>query len=404
MPNGILVVNAGSTSLKLSYVQIVSGTADGQELVRRWSGQVNWNAPAQASVELPNGRKQSFVLEDNSFADALRRLLDMGKQITDSGVKQAVDAVGHRVVHGGEKYQASALIDKQVKADLAGLVELAPAHERANIEGITVASDLFENAAQVAVFDTAFHQSMSRAEYLYPVPYEWYHDFGIRRYGFHGISHSYCAGRAAAMLGRSVKSLKIITCHLGGGASLAAIEGGVSRMTTMGYTPLDGLMMSTRSGSVDPGVVLHLLHHKKYDDQELLAALNGASGLKGISGISGDMKEIQIAALEGNERAQLAFDMYVLSLRKHIGSMLGVLGGLDALVFTGGVGENSAAVRALACEPFAFAGLLVDEVKNATCQPDMNISADNARVATLVVHAQEDLAIARECLQLLPLH
>ncbi|HEY9714498.1 MAG TPA: acetate/propionate family kinase, partial [Chroococcales cyanobacterium] len=254
---------------------------------------------------------------------------------------------------------------------------------------------------QVAVVDTTVHHNLPMPARLYAGPYEWYRDLGIRRFGFHGINHQYCAGLAAEMLGRPLQSLKIVSCHLGSGASLAAVKGGQSIMTTMGYTPLDGLMMATRSGSIDPGIILHLLEHHKYSSDQLLETLNKQSGLKGISGVTGDMKEL-LAKVEagGNdqtgERARLAYDMYVHNLRMQVGSMIAVLNGLDVLVFTGGVGENSWQVRESLCSSISFVGVAVDPDKNRACSTDADISTARAAVRTLVIHANEELAIARQ--------
>ena len=242
---------------------------------------------------------------------------------------------------------------------------------------------------------------MPESARLYAGPYEWYEKYGIRRYGFHGINHSYCSKRAAEILRKPVTELRMITCHLGGGASLAAINCGKSVMTTMGYTPLEGLMMCTRSGSVDPGVLMHLLAHKKYSPEKLLEELNRNSGLKGISGSSDNMKDVLHNLSIGDSRSKLAFDMYIHSLQMYIGAMLGPLAGLDAIVFTGGIGENSAAVRAAACAPFRFIGISIDDAINKSCTSDQNISSPDSTVDTLVVHAQEEAAIAKECLMLL---
>jgi acetate kinase len=251
------------------------------------------------------------------------------------------------------------------------------------------------DAVQVAVFDTAFHASLPPPAYVYPGPYEWLGE-GIRRYGFHGISHQYTSRRAAAILGKDLASLRMITCHLGNGCSLAAIRDGISIDTTMGFTPLEGLMMGTRSGTIDPGIIIHLVRHRGYRAEALDRVLNKESGLRGVSGISGDMRTVLAAVDRGDARAQLAFDVYVHRLRSEIGAMLASLGGLDALVFAAGVGENSPQVRAQAVAGFAFLGAKLDEAKNAQSPPDADIAAPDSAVRVLVVHTQEEWEIARE--------
>jgi acetate kinase len=304
--------------------------------------------------------------------------------------------VGHRVVHGGQEYEESTLISAAVKAAIKNLCILAPAHNPANLEGIEVAERLLPTVPQVAVFDTAFHRQMPLPAAVYPGPYEWFEQ-GIRRYGFHGISYQYCTQRAAQLLGKDLKSLRLIVCHLGNGCSLAAIQEGRSIDTTMGFTPMEGAMMGSRSGSIDPGILLYLLREKGYSAEQVDTTLNKASGLKGVSGVSSDMRQIMQAIAEGNIRAKLAFDIYVHRLRFFLGAMLAVLGGADALVFTGGVGEHSAAVRAGVCEPFGFLGLKLDAEKNALSPADEDIATPDSSVRALIIHTEEDWVIAQEC-------
>ncbi|MBC8123813.1 MAG: acetate kinase, partial [Gemmatimonadaceae bacterium] len=309
-----------------------------------------------------------------------------------------IGAVGHRVVHGGEQYRESTRITSEVRAEIERLSAFAPLHNPASLEGIEAIEQVLQSVPQVAVFDTAFHSQLPLAAAVYPGPYEWFTE-GIRRYGFHGISHAYCAQRTAAILGRDLGSLRLIICHLGNGCSLAAIRDGRSVDTTMGFTPLEGLMMGSRSGSVDPGLLLYLMRRGCSVD-ELEQVLNKSSGLLGISGRSSDMRQILEAIQAGDERAQLAFDLYIHRLRASIGSMLANLGGLDALVFTAGVGENSAAVRAAACTGLEFLGLKLDPQKNASSPVDLDIATADSAIRVLVVRTQEDWAIARECLRL----
>jgi acetate kinase len=287
-----------------------------------------------------------------------------------------------------------------VKSGIAQASAFAPLHNRAEIEGMDVVEKLLGSTPQVAVFDTGFHRHMPPAAAVYPGPYEWY-ERGIRRYGFHGINHKYCAGRAAKLLGRDLNSLKMVTCHLGNGCSLAAIQEGHSIDTTMGFTPLEGLMMGTRSGSVDPGILTYLMRQGRLQAQEIDDVLNKESGLLGISGISGDMRDILAAMKQGQSRAKLAFDIYVHRLQSGIGAMVAVLGGIDLLVFTAGVGENSAEVRDAVCKQLAFLGLKLDDAANAESPLDAEIATPKSAVRVLIIRAQEDWAIARECWHIL---
>src|SRR6266849_6247582 len=299
----------------------------------------------------------------------------------------------------GQVLQESTFITPEVKAAIERFAVFAPSHNPANLEGIKAVEQMLPSVPQVAVFDTAFHSQLPLATAVYPGPYAWFEQ-GIRRFGFHGISHEYCARRTAQLLGRDLESLNLITCHLGNGCSLAAIQHGRSVDTTMGLTTLEGLMMGSRSGTVDPGILIYLLHHQGDSADQLNNTLNKASGLRGISDISSDMRQILNAIGEGNERAKLAFDMYVHRLRAHIGMMLAALGGLDALVFTAGVGENAAAVRAATCEGLGFLKLKLDAQKNARSSVDQDITTADSAVRVLVVHTQEDWMIAQECWKL----
>jgi acetate kinase len=396
----ILVLNAGSTSVKAGLFDIVDHLGGNSLVEPVWSGQVSVADHRTSTITITDadGSRQSCLAEENSFKAIVKKLLELAENGCSG---RSVDIVGHRVVHGGAKYSSPVLVDEKVMIDLQSFVSLAPEHELSNISGIRIAGELFEALPQVAVFDTAFHQSVPEHHRVYALPYDWYRDLGVRRYGFHGISHHYCATRVAEMLGKPLTELRLVTCHLGGGASLAAISGGTCQMTTMGYTPLEGLIMSSRCGSIDTGIVLQMLIDERCTAKEMLRILNEESGLKGVSGLSGDMREIQAAAERNNERAKLALAMYIASLHKHIGASLGVLGGIDAIAFTGGVGENSDWVRTEACKPFEFLGMQVDTERNTNGRADRIISADNAKVATLVVKAREELAIAKECLRFL---
>lgn len=395
----ILVLNAGSSSQKSCLYQIDDSLPDSPPKPL-WSASVDWTRhPGVAEIKIKTD--QGVVTQElpsNSRPEVISHLLDT---LTDTGVisdLNEINIVGHRVVHGGEEYREATLITPQVKDAIIHLSAFAPVHNPANVEGVEAIEQVLPNVPQVAVFDTAFHR-MPLSAAIYPGSYQWFEE-GIRRYGFHGISHQYCAGRTAQLLQQDLQSLRLIVCHLGNGCSLAAIRDGVSIDTTMGFTPLDGLMMGSRSGSIDPGILIYLLREQGFDADKLDRVLNYESGLKGISGISGDMRQIQSAIASGNSRASLAFDIYVHSLQKHIGSMLASLGGLDALVFTAGVGENVPDVRALACEAFGFMGIKLDQDKNAQSPPDCDIATEDSSVRVLIVHTQEDWAIATQCWQL----
>ncbi|MEG4148874.1 acetate kinase [Microcoleus sp. Pol12B5] len=399
----ILVLNAGSSSQKSCLYELNDVLPD-RPLQPLWEAQIDWTHQqgiAELKVKTAKGDQLEEEFASDSRKDAISRMLDSlwrGRTQTINDLKE-IDIVGHRVVHGGEDYQQSTLISPDVKKAIARLSVFAPVHNPVNLEGIEAIEKILPNVPQVAVFDTAFHAQLPPAAFVYPGPYEWLEN-GIRRYGFHGISHQYCARRAADILGRDVADLRLISCHLGNGCSLAAIRGGWSVDTTMGFTPLEGLMMGSRSGSIDPGILIHLLKQSDFTAEKLDGILNRNSGLKGISGVSSDLRQIGDAIAQGNQRAQLALDIYIHRLRAGIGAMLASLGGLDALIFTAGVGENSAVVRAAACEAFGFIGLKLDGDKNQLSPIDQDIAALDSAMRILVIHTQEDWEIARECWKL----
>ena len=371
-----------------------------------WEGKIEWaDDTAECSIKNSRGIFHKNQIPVVSRGEAIERLLQTlwsgeTKVISDSS---DIHVVGHRVVHGGPQHFEPALVTAEIKSAIESASAFAPLHNRAELEGMEIASKVLGRVPQVAVFDTGFHRTIPVPAATYPGPYEWFEQ-GIRRYGFHGINHQYCAQRAAQLLGKNLNSLKLVTCHLGNSCSLAAIHEGRSVDTTMGFTPLEGLMMGTRSGSVDPGILTYLVRQKQLSGQQLDEILNQKSGLLGISGISSDMREILAASKNGHERAKLALDIYIHRLRSGIGAMVAVLGGMDALVFTAGVGENSPEVRAVVCDTFAFLGLKLDQRKNAknVASPlDEDISTPDAAVRVLVIHAQEDWMIAWECRNLL---
>ena len=370
-PGGqILVLNAGSSSLKLGLFD----AAGEEQLAGR---QMSWDADAAPG-----------------YRTALRLVVD------DIDLSR-VTAVGHRVVHGGARFAAAVVIDAVIRAEIEELTSLAPLHNGPALAVIDEVSRLLPGVPQVAAFDTAFHATLPPHAFLYALPYEWYERWGVRRFGFHGLSHAYCAGRAAEQLGIPLAHLRLVTCHLGSGCSLAAVDGDRSIATTMGFTPLDGLVMATRPGSVDPGVLLHLLAENRMTLPEVEEALYHQSGLKGVSGHSGDMREILAARTRGDARAGLAFDVYVARLREGIAAMSASLGGIDALVFTGGVGEHAAEVRLAACARSGWCGLALDGVANATAAPDTDIALPESQVRVLVLHTREELMVARETVDVL---
>lgn len=402
----ILILNAGSSSQK-SCLYEVGHCLPEQPPQPLWEASIDWTHH-QDLAEIKVKTAAGAVLKQNMPAQQRPALIDhvlktlwQGKtSVIDQ--PSAIDIVGHRVVHGGRDYHESVRVTPSVKAAIAQLAVLAPAHNPANLEGIeAIELALGADVPQIAVFDTAFHSQIPDIAAIYPGPYKWV-DLGIRRYGFHGISHQYCAQRTAQLLNRDLKELRLLVCHLGNGCSLSAIHRGHSIDTTMGFTPLEGLMMGTRSGSVDPSILIHLIRQEGYTAEQLDQDLNKASGLMGISGVSADLRQVLASIEAGNTRAQLALDIYIHRLRSCMGMMLASLGGLDALVFTAGVGENAAIVRALACQNFEFMGLRLDIEKNQNHPVDQEIATADSTVRILVIHTQEDWAIAQDCYRLCP--
>jgi acetate kinase len=393
----ILVLNSGSSSQKSSLFDFGASLPDSPP-PPLWEGKLEWQGE-HAILEVKNSagiiQKEEMTVAAREKATAhLLDALTSGKASVLSN-KSEIAIVGHRIVNGGRDYTQPAIITPETKAAIQGMAIFAPLHNRVELEGIRPIEEKFGAIPQVAVFDTAFHSTLPDAAYVYPGPYEWL-SAGIRRFGFHGINHQYCAHRTAQLLGKDLSALKLVTCHLGNGCSLAAIQHGKSIDTTMGFTPLDGLMMGTRSGSVDPGILTYLMRAQNLSGETLDNLLNKKSGLLGISGISGDMRQIVSAMNKGNDRANLAFGIFVHRLQAGIGAMIAALGGIDALVFTAGIGENSPEVRRAACANFDFLGLQLDPAKNAAPHPDRDISTASSSVRVLVVKAQEDWAIACE--------
>lgn len=366
----ILVLNAGSSSLKYHLFEVTPETiaADSEQVL------------AQGQIE-----------RVSSMAEALR-------SVFGNIDKTRIEAVGHRVVHGGDRFQESAVIDESVEREIEELSILAPLHNPHNLEAYRAAREHLPGVPQVAVFDTAFHHTLPPRAYVYGLPYEFVTEKKIRRYGFHGISHRYVSWRFAQLHGKKRADYRMITCHLGNGCSVCAIEYGKSIDTSMGFTPLEGLIMGTRSGDVDAGAVLHLVRHEGFEPRDLSHLLNGASGIKGISGVSNDMRDVLSAARAGNERAALAVDAFCYRVRKYIGTYLAAMNGADVLIFTGGIGENSAPVRAQICEGLSNLGIALDAEVNERQSKDAR-EIGRSQVPVWVVPTDEELLIARDTLR-----
>jgi acetate kinase len=385
----ILVCNAGSSSLKFSLF-------DAEDEVLLADGGIDWlSRPARLVFRRANQTEIREELKLEKHADAVARILDHLQAGSSSALQTLEDlrAVGHRIVHGGDRYTSAVRITAEVKRTIEELTELAPLHNPASLEGINAVEQALPKIPQVAAFDTAFHATLSEAARTYPLPQKWTREWGVRRYGFHGLSHSYCAGQAAKIIGR--RGLRLVIAHLGNGASVSAVRDSVCVDTSMGFTPLGGLMMATRSGTIDPGILIYLLRHKGLDAEELDNALNYESGLLGISGISSDLRQI-LSELPHNPDARLAVDVYVHRIVKTIGAMAATLGGIDALVFTAGVGEGSPEIRKRVCEKLKYLGLEMDPAANENCQPDADIATPSSTVRILVIATREDLTIMRE--------
>ena len=389
----ILVLNAGSSTQKSCLYAIDKlGTTPAEPI---WKADIDWHKKTLTSKSKDAKSSHSLTSEDKSagMQQMLETLCEGETKVIDN--LSEIDIVGHRIVHGGN-YTESTLITPEVKEEIKRLIPLAPNHNPAHLEGIAVIETTLGDVPQIAVFDTSFHTTQPLEVATYPIPYQ-FSEEGIKRYGFHGISHRYCSKRAAEVLNSPLESLRLINCHLGNGCSLAAILEGKSIQTTMGFTPLEGLMMGTRSGSIDPAIPLYLIREKGLSVDEVDTMLNKSSGLLGVSGVSADLREIMTAIEEGNQRAALAFSMYIQRLNANIASLLPILGGLDALIFTAGVGENSSLVRAKVCEKLAFLGIELDIEKNKTAKGDQIISTSQSTVKVLIIHTEEDWVIAEDC-------
>ena len=394
----ILVINCGSSSLKYQLMDMSDLSVLCKGVIERIGMTIN-GGEKNVSVKV-NGQKFEYDKELPTHTDAFNEvkhiLCESEHKVIDS--MKEIDAVGHRIVQGGDIYTHSVLVDDTVVENLRKLSPLAPLHNPGHIQGYEACKAVVgPDVPQVVVFDTAFHSTMPPKAYMYAVPYEWYEKYGVRRYGFHGTSHKYVAHKAAEYLEEPIERLKLITCHLGNGSSIAAVDQGKVVDTSMGMTPLAGLMMGTRCGDLDPSVVNYLKYTLNITGHELDEILNKKSGLLGISGVSSDKRDVEEAAAAGNKRAQLASDMLNYQIKKTIGSYIAAMGGVDAIVFTGGIGEHDAAARAKICHHMDWLGIRIDTDKNKHIQGDVcEITAWGAKVRTLVIATDEELMIARD--------
>ena len=393
----ILIINCGSSSLKFQLINSEDDSVLAKGLCERigLDGSQLVYQPAGLDKEIvkeamPN-HKKAVELVINALTNAKTGVI---KDLSDVG------AVGHRIVHGGEKFAKSVIIDDDVIEAIKECNDLAPLHNPANLIGIMACKELMPDTKMVAVFDTAFHQTMPAKAYLYGLPYKYYEDYKVRRYGFHGTSHSFVSKRVAEILDRPYEELKTVVCHLGNGASICAVDGGKSIDTSMGLTPLEGLIMGTRSGSIDPAIGEFLAHKENKTIDEVMNILNKESGVLGLSGIGSDFRDITDAMLAGDERARMTIEAYCYRVAKYIGAYAAAMNGIDAIVFTAGLGENNAIVRKEICSYFTFLGVEIDDEQNAKRGEDVVISTENSKIKVLVVPTNEELKIAKETLEL----
>ena len=389
----ILVLNSGSSSVKYKLID-----TDGERVLAEGGVEKIGLSDGFLKFKRPDGTKDIVELGLTDHKGAIEAVL---RQLTDPKegcIKsyKEIDAVGHRVVHGGEKFAKSVVIDEAVKEMIRQCYDIAPLHNPANMTGIEAMEALLPGVPQVAVFDTAFHQTMPAKSFMYALPYKYYEEDGVRRYGFHGTSHRYVSQRVCEILGVDIKDVKIITCHVGNGGSITAVDGGRSVDTSMGLTPTEGLMMGTRVGDVDPGAITYLMTKHGLSAADIQRIINKESGMAGLTGISSDMREIEAAVNAGNERAKLGLDMYEQRITKYIGAYAAEMGGVDIIVFTGGVGENQTGLRADVCKPLAFMGVEIDAEANKARGEEAVISTPASKVKVVVVPTDEELMIARD--------
>lgn len=391
----VLVLNCGSSSLKYQLIDMQNENVLASGLCERIG----------IDGRLKHKGKEVYEIETsmNNHTDAIKMVIDAlldANHGVISDIKE-INAVGHRVVHGGEYFTKSVVVTDEVIKAIEDCISLAPLHNPANLMGIKACENLIPGISQVVVFDTAFHQTMPEKAYLYGIPYELYEKYKIRRYGFHGTSHKYVSERAANILGKDIKDLKIITCHLGNGGSVAAIGGGKSLDTSMGFTPLEGLIMGTRCGDIDPAVVSFIMEKEGLSSKEIDDLMNKKSGVLGLSGVSSDFRDIEAAAEQGNKRAQVALDSFHYRVAKYIGEYTSTLNGVDAIVFTAGLGENSKSSRKEICNYLKWLGIELDDEKNAIRGEEIDITLPSSKVRVLVIPTNEELVIARDTKELL---
>ncbi len=387
----VLVINAGSSSLKYQLLNPATGVLLAKGLCERIGidGKFTYKPEGKQAIKEAD---VAMPTHSEAIQAVLNALVDKDNGVI--GSMKEIDAVGHRVVHGGEAFASSVVITDEVMKAIEECNPLAPLHNPANIIGIKACQSLMPGVPMVAVFDTAFHQTMPPVAYTYALPYEYYEKDKVRRYGFHGTSHKYVAGRAAAMLGKDIKDLKLISCHLGNGSSVTAVDGGKSVDTSMGFTPLAGLPMGTRAGDLDAGILEYLMGRYNMDIKEMVSILNKKSGVFGVSGVSSDFRDLENAGAEGNKRADLAVDMFNYGVKKLIGSYAAAMGGVDAIIFTAGVGENSASQRLAIASGLEFMGVKMDAEANKVRGEERVISAADSRVKVLLIPTNEELMIA----------
>ena len=389
----ILVLNCGSSSIKYKLFDM-----DSKEVIAQGGIEKIGLKGSFLKLTLPNGEKKVLEKDIPEHTVGVEFILNTLVSPEYGAIKSLdeIDAVGHRMVHGGERFSKSVLLDKEVLEAFVACNDLAPLHNPANLKGVNAVSAILPNIPQVVVFDTAFHQTMPDYAYLYAVPYELYEKYGVRRYGFHGTSHRYVSQRVCEYLGIKAEGLRLITCHIGNGGSIAAIKDGKCIDTTMGLTPLEGLMMGTRSGDIDAGAVTFIMDKEGLTTTGVSNLLNKKSGVLGISGVSSDMRELEAAVAEGNPKAILAENMYFYRIKKYIGAYAAALGGVDVILFTGGVGENQASCRAGVCEGLEFMGVKIDAEKNKVRGEEAIISSDDSKVKVVVIPTDEELLIASD--------
>ncbi len=392
----VLVLNCGSSSLKYQFINMEDESVIAKGLCERIG------IKDSKLVHEVNGEKHVFNIDQPDHNVSVQLVLDKLLDAEVGVIKslEEISACGHRVVHGGETFTKSAVITAEVKKAILDCAALAPLHNPANLIGIDAVTKILPNLPQVAVFDTAFHQTMEKSSFLYAIPYELYEKHGIRRYGFHGTSHMYVSDRAAEMLGKDIKDLKLITCHLGNGASVCAIQNGKVVDTSMGLTPLEGLIMGTRSGDLDPAVITFIAEKEGKTIKEIDSMLNKESGVLGISGLSSDFRDLEDAE-STNERARIALEMYHTRVSKYIGAYAAKMNGVDAIIFTAGLGENGKESREIICENLTFMGVSIDKELNNVRGKERDFSAADAKVKTLVIPTNEELVIARDTVNLL---